>query len=104
MHHNLMCSFSQDSGLPSSLVPLKVQQEEGPTEPDLGHLGEGGSPRVEDWAPTQSVQLEREDEDDGRSSYQISEALTNHFYLSNGVLRPRPHSNAILLHPKGQII
>ncbi|XP_060940208.1 nectin-4-like isoform X2 [Limanda limanda] len=80
-----------------------VQQEEGPREPDL-HLGEGGSPGVEDWAPTQSVEEEREDDDDGSSSYQISEALTNHFYLSNGFLRPRQHSNAILLHPKGQII
>ncbi|XP_053293592.1 nectin-4 isoform X1 [Pleuronectes platessa] len=97
-------NMSLDSGLPSSLVPLKVQQEEGPGEPDLALLGEGGSPRVEDWAPTQSVEEEREDDDDGSSSYQISEALTNHFYLSNGFLRPRQHSNAILLHPKGQII
>ncbi|XP_034470563.1 nectin-4 isoform X1 [Hippoglossus hippoglossus] len=97
-------NMSLDSGLPSSLIPLQVQQEEGPREPDLGHLGEGGSPRVEDWAPTQSVEEEREVDDDGSSSYQISEALTNHFYFSKGVLRPRPHSNAILMHPKGQII
>ncbi|XP_062259803.1 nectin-4 isoform X2 [Platichthys flesus] len=89
-----------ESFLKSSNMSL-VQQEEGPRDPDLG---EGGSPRVEDWAPTQSVEEEREDDDDGSSSYQISEALTNHFYLSNGFLRPRQHSNAILLHPKGQII
>ncbi|XP_053293593.1 nectin-4 isoform X2 [Pleuronectes platessa] len=92
-----------ESFLKSSNMSL-VQQEEGPGEPDLALLGEGGSPRVEDWAPTQSVEEEREDDDDGSSSYQISEALTNHFYLSNGFLRPRQHSNAILLHPKGQII
>ncbi|CAB1426929.1 unnamed protein product [Pleuronectes platessa] len=50
---------SLDSGLPSYLVPLKVLQEEGPRELDLG---EGGSPRVEDWAPTQSVEEDREEQ------------------------------------------
>ncbi|KAM9350232.1 nectin-4 [Symphorus nematophorus] len=82
---------SLDSGLPSSLVPVKAQQDDGIglRDPDLGHLREGDSPH--------------EDEEDG-SSYQISEALNHHFYYSNGVLRPRPHSNAILLHPRGQII
>ncbi|XP_069367035.1 nectin-4 isoform X2 [Paralichthys olivaceus] len=94
-----------ESYLKSSNMSL-VQQEEGPREPDLGHLREGDSPRVEDWAPTQSVEEEQEEDegDDGSSSYQISEALTNHFYFSKGVLRPRPHSNAILLHPRGQMI
>ncbi|XP_039999033.1 nectin-4 [Xiphias gladius] len=98
-------NMSLDSGLPSSLVPLKAQQDDGvaPREPDLGHLREGVSPNKGDWAPTRSVEEGHEDED-GSSSYQISEALTNHFYYSNGVLRPRPHSNAILLHPRTQII
>ncbi|XP_024921936.1 nectin-4 isoform X2 [Cynoglossus semilaevis] len=91
-------NMSLDSGLPSSLVPLKVQLEDGmgPREPDQVHLKVGDSP-----------QEEHEDEDSGggsSSSYQISEALTNHFYYSNGVLRPRPHSNAILLHPRSQMI
>ena len=84
---------------------MKAQQDEGvgPREPDLGHLREGGdSPQGEDWAPSPSVAEGHQDEED--SSYQLSEALTNHFYYSNGVLRPRPHSNAILLHPRGQII
>ncbi|KAM6990615.1 nectin-4 [Tautogolabrus adspersus] len=100
-------NMSLDSGLPSSLVPLKAQQEDGiePREPDMGHLREGESPPEEEWATTLSAEEERDDGDDeDSSSYQISEALTNHFYYSNGVLRPRPHSNAILLHPKGQII
>ncbi|KAA8587779.1 hypothetical protein FQN60_016641 [Etheostoma spectabile] len=101
-------NMSLDSGLPSSLVPLKAQQDEGglgPREPDLGHVGEGDSPRGEDWPPppTQAV-AEGHDEDNESSSYQLSEALTHHFYYSKGVLRPRPHSNAILLHPRGQII
>ncbi|XP_030259631.1 nectin-4 isoform X2 [Sparus aurata] len=90
-------NMSLDSGLPSSLVPVKAQQEDGvgTRDPELGHHREGDSP--------QSVAEEREDDEDS-DSYQLSEALTNHFYFSNGVLRPKPHSNAILLHPRGQII
>ncbi|AWP03675.1 putative poliovirus receptor-related protein 4 [Scophthalmus maximus] len=96
-------NMSLDSGLPSSLIPLKAPQEDcvGPREPDLG-LGqsrEGESPREEEEGREEE---EEEEEDD--SSYQISEALSNHFHYSNGVLRPRPHSNAILLHPRGQMI
>ncbi|XP_053185555.1 nectin-4 isoform X2 [Scomber japonicus] len=89
-----------ESYLKSSNMSL-VQQDDGvgPREPDLGHLRQGDSPT------TQSVpEGQEEDDDDDSSSYQISEALTNHFYYSNGVLRPRPHSNAILLHPRPQII
>lgn len=103
-----VCCLYQDSGLPSSLVPLKAQQDEGgvgPREPDLSHVREGDSPRGEDWPPppTQAV-AEGHEDDDESSSYQLSEALTHHFYYSNGILRPRPHSNAILLHPRGQIV
>uniref|UniRef100_UPI0037E9624E nectin-4 isoform X2 n=1 Tax=Semicossyphus pulcher TaxID=241346 RepID=UPI0037E9624E len=95
-----------ESYLKSSNMSLAQQDEGvGPREPDLGHLREGDSPPEEEWAPTQSpTENERDDDDEDSSSYQISEALTNHFYYSNGVLRPRPHSNAILLHPRGQII
>ncbi|XP_029309976.1 LOW QUALITY PROTEIN: nectin-4 [Cottoperca gobio] len=100
-------NMSLDSGLPSSLVPLKAPQDEGvePREPDLDPHKEGDSPQgaEEHWAPTQSL-AEGHEEDEDRSSQQLSEALTNHFYYSNGVLRPKPHSNAILLHPRGQII
>ncbi|XP_071777714.2 nectin-4 isoform X1 [Centroberyx gerrardi] len=101
-------NMSLDSGLPSSLVPLKPQQEDGvgPREADLGHLRErrtAGEEEEEEWGPAPS--LPEGDEDDGDSStYQISEALTNHFYYSNGVLRPKLHSNAILLHPRGQVL
>lgn len=98
-------NMSLDSGLPSSLVPLKAQQDDGsgPREPDQGPLREGDSPQEEDWIPTPSIAEGHEDDEDS-SSYPISEALTNHFYYSKGLLRPRPHSNAILLHPRGQII
>ncbi|XP_040910534.1 nectin-4 isoform X2 [Toxotes jaculatrix] len=82
-----------------------AQQDDGvgPREPDLGHLREGDSLHKEDWAPTQSVEEGHED-DSYSSSHQISEALNTHFYYSNGVLRPRPHSNAILLNPRSQMI
>ncbi|XP_068604913.1 nectin-4 [Brachionichthys hirsutus] len=86
----------QDSGLPSSLVPVKAQQDDGSGSKDTDpvHLREGDSP--------QSLEEIHEDGEDG--SYQLSEALNTHFYYSNGLLRPRPHSNAILLHPRGQIV
>ncbi|XP_048826861.1 nectin-4 [Brienomyrus brachyistius] len=41
------------------------------------------------------------------NSTQISEALNNNFHYSNGTLRPKipkSHTNAILIHPKGQIV
>ncbi|XP_023670521.1 nectin-4 [Paramormyrops kingsleyae] len=38
------------------------------------------------------------------NSTQISEALNNNFHYSNGTLRPKPLANAILIHPKGQIV
>ncbi|XP_065809773.1 nectin-4 isoform X3 [Labrus bergylta] len=95
-----------ESYLKSSNMSL-APQEDGiePREPELVHPREGESPPEEEWVNIQSPEEERDDGDDeDSSSYQISEALTNHFYYSNGVLRPRPHSNAILLHPRGQII
>ncbi|XP_026169770.1 nectin-4 isoform X2 [Mastacembelus armatus] len=97
--------MSLDSGLPSSLVPLKAQQDDGvgPREPDVGHFSEGDSPHVEDWAPPRSPEEGHED-DEASSSYQLSKALQNHFYYSNGILRPRPHSNATLLQASPQII
>lgn len=79
------------------MVPIKAQQEDGVGPRDSGpdHLREGDSP--------QSVEEGHQDDEDS-SSYQLSEALTNHFYYSNGLLRPKPHSNAILLHPRAQVI
>ncbi|KAM7379711.1 hypothetical protein PAMP_005242 [Pampus punctatissimus] len=90
--------------LKSSNMSL-VQQDDGvgPRGPDPGQLRQEDSPPEEDWDPTQSVPQEHEDEGDS-SSYKISEALNNHFYYSNGVLRPRPHPNSILLQPRAQII
>ncbi|XP_063742462.1 nectin-4 isoform X2 [Eleginops maclovinus] len=83
-----------------------AQQDEGvgPIKPDTALPREGDSPQGvrEDWPPPPVA--EGHDEEVDNSSYHISEALNNHFYYRNGVLRPKPHSNAILLHPRGQII
>ncbi|XP_017350903.1 nectin-4 isoform X1 [Ictalurus punctatus] len=47
---------------------------------------------------------EGEEGDCTSDSHQISEAISNYFHYSNGVLQPKPHPNAILLHKRGQII
>ncbi|CAG5896392.1 unnamed protein product [Menidia menidia] len=91
-------NMSLDSGLPSSLIPLKPQQDDGCKDPGPGLVQEGDPPPEDD-----SVVEEREDEDDG-GSYQITNALNNHFYYSKGFLRPKPDSNAVLLHPSKIII
>ncbi|XP_059913988.1 LOW QUALITY PROTEIN: nectin-4 [Gadus macrocephalus] len=109
-------NMSLDSGLPSSLVPMKPPPDDGlgPREQEPGSpAGEAGTPMEPDWEPHQATPEGEEEGEEGEqgeegdsssSSFQISEALTNHFYYSNGVLRPKPHSNAILLHPRGQVI
>ncbi|KAG7273047.1 hypothetical protein CRUP_007203 [Coryphaenoides rupestris] len=116
-------NMSLDSGLPSSLVPLKPQPDDGlgPREQDPGsparEVGGVGVLMEPDWGPNRSMPEEGDegwrpnqstpeegDEGDSSNSFQITEALSNHFYYSNGVLRPKPHSNAILLHPRGQVI
>ncbi|XP_046882696.1 nectin-4 isoform X2 [Hypomesus transpacificus] len=94
--------MSLDSGLPSS----HPQQDSGES-----HTTQDPSPPAPDWCGTQgpedwasSLPLPEGDEVDCDTSYQISEAFSNHFDYSNGFLRPKPHSNAILLHPRGQVI
>ncbi|KAJ8336436.1 hypothetical protein SKAU_G00376560 [Synaphobranchus kaupii] len=45
-----------------------------------------------------------EDEGEEEASLHISEAVTHYFHYTNGVLHPKRQPNAILLHPRGQII
>lgn len=92
-----LCSVCQDSGLPSSMGPIKVQQDDCLEARD----SKQSSPKEED-SPQSTVEGYEDDEDS--SLHQLSEALANHFYYSNGVLRPKLHSNAILLHSRAQII
>nr|XP_046215373.1 uncharacterized protein LOC124041623 isoform X2 [Oncorhynchus gorbuscha] len=89
---------------PSFLVPRTRMAVCGPqTSPpmlsDLGGQREGVT-EGDDWGHRQDM-LEVDEADCDTSSYQISKALPNH---NNGFLRPKPHSNTILLHPGGQNI
>lgn len=47
---------------------------------------------------------EGEEGDCTSDSYQLSETLLKHFDYSNGFLRPKPHSHAIIPHSRGQLI
>lgn len=78
--------------------PIKVQQDDCLEARD----SEQSSPKEED--SPQSIIEGHEDDEEDSSFNQLTEALTNHFYYSNGVLRPKLHSNAILLHSRSQII
>ncbi|XP_057713938.1 nectin-4 isoform X2 [Corythoichthys intestinalis] len=104
-------NMSLDSGLPSSLLPLKVQTDDASVPTPPSDVCESVSPSEENWCPPPPPPLSEpcangpeDGEDGGGEPYQLSQALTNHFYYSNGVLRPRPHANAILMHPSGQVI
>ncbi|XP_019739256.1 nectin-4 isoform X1 [Hippocampus comes] len=101
-------SLVLDSGLPSSLLPLKNQSDDAVGTRDPSDVCEISVPTPEEnWGPptlTAPAAGGPECEEDAVDSYQLSRALTNHFYYSNGTLRPRPQTNGILLHPHGQLI
>ncbi|KAI1901212.1 hypothetical protein AGOR_G00031970 [Albula goreensis] len=79
-------AHTHDSGWQRSQSPAPL--------PELGYpRGWGGSP-----TPPEDLDA------DEPHSLQMSEAVSHYFHYSNGVLHPKPHPNAILLHPKGQII
>uniref|UniRef100_A0AAR2LE74 Ig-like domain-containing protein n=1 Tax=Pygocentrus nattereri TaxID=42514 RepID=A0AAR2LE74_PYGNA len=80
----------------------RKDQSPPPLSISSGPQREGGMEK-EGWGQREGV-TEGEEGDCTSNSYQISEALSNHFQYSNGFLRPKPHPNAILLHPRGQII
>lgn len=97
-----------ESFLTNSTVIMDSDSQHGnqsPTPPlsiSAGPPREGGMEK-EGWGKREGV-TEGEEGDCTFNSYQLSEALSNHFHYSNGFLRPKPHPNAIILHPKGQII
>uniref|UniRef100_A0AAV2M942 Uncharacterized protein n=1 Tax=Knipowitschia caucasica TaxID=637954 RepID=A0AAV2M942_KNICA len=97
-------NMSLDSGLPLSLKP-HPEEVLVPCR-ELPHLRQAPpSPHMPPWTPPSPLRWTPPgppDEDTDSSCFQIAEALHNHFYYSNGQLRPRPHSNAILLQPSRQ--
>uniref|UniRef100_A0A3P9J6S9 Nectin cell adhesion molecule 4b n=1 Tax=Oryzias latipes TaxID=8090 RepID=A0A3P9J6S9_ORYLA len=94
-------NMSVDSGITSSLVPVKPQQDEyaAPNESDLGLLQERDSPLEGDLGSYNST----EEEEEGNRQY-IASALSRCFYTTDGTLRPKPHCNAIVLQLREQII
>ncbi|KAJ8012284.1 hypothetical protein DPEC_G00067070 [Dallia pectoralis] len=101
-------NMSLDSGLSS--FPMKPHDQDsnvGPTDipPKLRSLGglREGVTEGQEWGHRESM-LGVDEGDSDRNCDRISEALSNHFHCSNGVLRPKLDSNAVLLHPRGQII
>ncbi|XP_028832851.1 nectin-4 [Denticeps clupeoides] len=112
-------NMSLDSGLHSSLVPnagsdtavLGLKDQRARQSRELQGVTEG---ELEPWRTREETGEEEEEEADGWSltepaegkdvdrvsdTCQISEAMANHFYYSNGCLRPKSHSNAMLLNP-----
>uniref|UniRef100_A0A8C9TGZ0 Ig-like domain-containing protein n=1 Tax=Scleropages formosus TaxID=113540 RepID=A0A8C9TGZ0_SCLFO len=74
--------------------PVLTDEEE---EQDRFEDGRGRRSRTE-------IQGEACDQDSKINSFQMSKALTNNFQYSNGILQPKANPNAILIHPKGQIV
>ncbi|XP_076847549.1 nectin-4 [Brachyhypopomus gauderio] len=94
-------SFLKNSTLSMEQDP-RVDQSPPPLSVSLAPLREGTMEK-EEWGQREGV-TEGEEGDCTPGSYEISEALANHFHYSNGNLLPKPHANAIILHPHGQII
>ncbi|KAI4881668.1 hypothetical protein NFI96_009107 [Prochilodus magdalenae] len=97
-----VASYISNSTVPLDSDSLNRDQSPPPLSVSSGPPREGGMEK-EGWGQREGV-TEGEEGDCTSDTYQISEALSNHFHYSNGFLRPKPHSNAILLHPRGQII
>uniref|UniRef100_A0A4W4GFI7 Ig-like domain-containing protein n=1 Tax=Electrophorus electricus TaxID=8005 RepID=A0A4W4GFI7_ELEEL len=83
-------------------LDLHRDQSPPPLSVSSGPLRQAGMEKV-GWGQREGV-TEGEEGNCTPEPYEISEALANHFHCSNGVLRPKPHPNAIILHPHGQII
>ncbi|XP_035384386.1 nectin-4 isoform X2 [Electrophorus electricus] len=94
-------SFLKNSTLSMDL-DLHRDQSPPPLSVSSGPLRQAGMEKV-GWGQREGV-TEGEEGNCTPEPYEISEALANHFHCSNGVLRPKPHPNAIILHPHGQII
>ncbi|MCI4390861.1 hypothetical protein PGIGA_G00127800 [Pangasianodon gigas] len=83
-------------------VDLRLEQSLPPLSISSGASREGGTEK-DVWGQREGMP-EGEEGECTSDSYQISEALSNHFHYSNGFLRPKPHPNAIILHSRGQLI
>ncbi|XP_059357023.1 nectin-4-like [Carassius carassius] len=101
-------NISLDSGLHRDQSPPPPSVSSGPTADVIGDGWKRGSRREIHRAEREKdVQRERVPEGEEEScevNYHLSEATTNYFQCSNGGLTPKPNSNAIIIHSRGQVI
>ncbi|XP_042611062.1 nectin-4-like [Cyprinus carpio] len=102
-------NISLDSGLHQDQSPPPPSVSSGPTADAIGDGWKRGSRREIHRAEREKdIQRERvpegEEESCAVNSYHLSEATTNYFQCSNGGLTPKPNSNAIIIHSRGQVI
>ncbi|XP_058877624.1 nectin-4-like [Acipenser ruthenus] len=72
----------------------------------LGSQGEESQERDESYDEL-SEEGEREGQGEGEGGLEresITEALSQHFHMDNGTLRPKPTANGIFIHPKAHFV
>ncbi|GAA6109915.1 nectin-4 isoform X5, partial [Tachysurus ichikawai] len=94
------------SYIKSSNMSLDVELRRDPSYPPLS-ISSGATREVgkekDVWGQREGMP-EGEEGDSAFNSHQLLETLSKNFQYTNGVLRPKPNPNAILLHPRGQYI
>ncbi|XP_047662156.1 nectin-4 isoform X4 [Tachysurus fulvidraco] len=94
------------SYIKSSNMSLDVELRRDPSYPPLsissGATREGGKEK-DVWGQREGMP-EGEEGDSAFNSHQLLETLSKNFQYTNGVLRPKPNPNAIMLNPRGQYI
>nr|XP_015194576.1 PREDICTED: nectin-4 [Lepisosteus oculatus] len=86
---------------PSLLAVERCEQ----VKPLNGTLLSRGGSSPDHGLPYDDMSEEGElDKDSETASSLLSDAMTNHFQITNGTLKPKPNSNGILIHPKGQMV
>lgn len=95
-------NISLDSGLHRDQSPPPPSVSSGPTA-DV--IADGWKiHRAEREKDVQRERVPEGEEESCEVNYHLSEATTNYFQCSNGGLTPKPNSNAIIIHSRGQII
>lgn len=95
-------NISLDSGLHRDQSPPPPSVSSGPTA-DV--IADGWKiHRAEREKYVQRERVPEGEEESCEVNYHLSEATNNYFQCSNGGLTPKPNSNAIIIHSRGQII
>ncbi|XP_060725855.1 nectin-4 isoform X3 [Tachysurus vachellii] len=101
---HLSCDSMRGSGKRKETEEVELRRD--PSYPPLsissGATKEGGKEK-DVWGQREGMP-EGEEGDSAFNSHQLLETLSKNFQYTNGVLRPKPNPNAILLQPRGQYI